>query len=305
MKKTITAGLAALALTLTACSENDGTTGTPDTTAATTEATEETTVEQATEPDTIAIGETVEGICTGAEPCDMNITITSMELSDSCTPWDDMWANETHEDDELLLDVEAEVEVIDAEYDLTSMSAGTPKILGADGFTTTAHEAYYCDNGPRESWGTVIDEGEKRRVARIFQVPEGAEYFELGGQQWEIPRMGGSGGTVESTTTVATSAAQQETNSSPAPAFDSEEWVYAPYGHDEYGLPHVPDHATDFERCSMLAGMECTDQMMSEWQAINDYAATQQDRNAGQSWWGECIAENTAEYCRANDPWQQ
>lgn len=91
----------------------------------------------------------------------------------------------------------------------------------------------------------------------------------------------------------------------PTPTFNSAEWGYAPYGYDEYGLPHVPDHATDFERCSMLAGMECTDQMMSEWQAVNDYASTQQERNDGHSWWGECIAENTAEYCRANDPWQQ
>lgn len=27
-------------------------------------------------------------------------------------------------------------------------------------------------------------------------------------------------------------------------------------------------------------------------------------RIAGQNWWGECIAANTAEYCRANDPYQ-
>lgn len=30
----------------------------------------------------------------------------------------------------------------------------------------------------------------------------------------------------------------------------------------------------------------------------------QAEANAGQAWWGECIAANTAEYCRANDPWQ-
>ncbi|HJC29344.1 MAG TPA: hypothetical protein H9759_08100 [Candidatus Dietzia intestinipullorum] len=30
----------------------------------------------------------------------------------------------------------------------------------------------------------------------------------------------------------------------------------------------------------------------------------QAEANAGQSWWGECMAANTAEYCRANDPWQ-
>ena len=27
-------------------------------------------------------------------------------------------------------------------------------------------------------------------------------------------------------------------------------------------------------------------------------------RIAGQNWWGECIAANTAEYCQANDPYQ-
>ncbi|MBB1035666.1 hypothetical protein G6031_14940 [Dietzia sp. CQ4] len=30
----------------------------------------------------------------------------------------------------------------------------------------------------------------------------------------------------------------------------------------------------------------------------------QAEANAGQAWWAECIAANTAEYCRANDPWQ-
>lgn len=28
------------------------------------------------------------------------------------------------------------------------------------------------------------------------------------------------------------------------------------------------------------------------------------EKQAGHDWWGECIAVNTAEYCRANDPWQ-
>ncbi|MCT2061757.1 hypothetical protein [Dietzia cinnamea] len=30
----------------------------------------------------------------------------------------------------------------------------------------------------------------------------------------------------------------------------------------------------------------------------------QAEADAGQGWWAECIAANTAEYCRANDPWQ-
>ncbi|WP_291479266.1 hypothetical protein [Corynebacterium sp.] len=29
------------------------------------------------------------------------------------------------------------------------------------------------------------------------------------------------------------------------------------------------------------------------------------DRQAGQSWWAECISVNDAAYCRDNDPWQQ
>ena len=28
------------------------------------------------------------------------------------------------------------------------------------------------------------------------------------------------------------------------------------------------------------------------------------EKQAGQAWWGECIAVNPADYCRANDPWQ-
>lgn len=28
------------------------------------------------------------------------------------------------------------------------------------------------------------------------------------------------------------------------------------------------------------------------------------EKQAGQAWWAECMAANTAEYCRANDPWQ-
>ncbi|GEM_PF-3809434 len=27
-------------------------------------------------------------------------------------------------------------------------------------------------------------------------------------------------------------------------------------------------------------------------------------RIAGQNWWGECMASNTPEFCRANDPYQ-
>lgn len=30
----------------------------------------------------------------------------------------------------------------------------------------------------------------------------------------------------------------------------------------------------------------------------------QAEADAGQGWWAECIAANTAEFCRANDPWQ-
>lgn len=29
------------------------------------------------------------------------------------------------------------------------------------------------------------------------------------------------------------------------------------------------------------------------------------DQHAGQSWWADCISVNEAEYCSANDPWQQ
>lgn len=28
------------------------------------------------------------------------------------------------------------------------------------------------------------------------------------------------------------------------------------------------------------------------------------EKQAGHAWWAECVAANTAEYCRANDPWQ-
>lgn len=28
------------------------------------------------------------------------------------------------------------------------------------------------------------------------------------------------------------------------------------------------------------------------------------EKQAGQAWWAECMASNTADYCRANDPWQ-
>jgi hypothetical protein len=28
------------------------------------------------------------------------------------------------------------------------------------------------------------------------------------------------------------------------------------------------------------------------------------EKEAAHAWWAECVAVNTAEYCRANDPWQ-
>lgn len=46
----------------------------------------------------------------------------------------------------------------------------------------------------------------------------------------------------------------------------------------------------------------CASQMMQA--APAKPPEVQAEANAGQSWWAECIAVNTAEYCRANDPWQ-
>lgn len=33
--------------------------------------------------------------------------------------------------------------------------------------------------------------------------------------------------------------------------------------------------------------------------------AQEAEKAAGHAWWSNCVQENTAEFCRANDPWQQ
>lgn len=209
MKRRLAPLILAIPLFLAGCADNTGDSeqaSTPEAAPA-----EASTTSATSEPEIIDVGETVTGICTGVNDCDMNLTITSLTTSDTCTPWDDMWADQTREEDEIFLDVEAEVEVIDAEYDLESMTMGSPEVLLDDGFTASAPEAYYCDNKSRESWGTVIDEGEKRRIARIFRIPENSVYMELGGVRWEIPPIESQAQSIStSVATETTSAAVTE-----------------------------------------------------------------------------------------------
>lgn len=340
MKKTLTAivGLAA-ALTLSACS-NTQDAAEPSTTAAPT-----TTADVASGIQDLVLGETITVTrCGGDIPCEVDITFTDATLTETCpygVSYPDMEAMDP--EGTQYLTFEGEFHVINAETGFlvseTDFTAVDP-----DGYATTNLIAYDCEDlDVDQHLSNPVDPGLKRAGHLILAIPENTEtvrFTQFGdplSYEFDVTELKAEPGAGERPLPVPTStppAAIQEPTPDATEAASISIWTEPGVG---YQCASTDAWTNDPANCTAanLGGDPSYDTYWGPEAAIPTGEAAQdlsnipyanggtcpaykcgygtdaegndlnQEKADSHAWWSECVAANTAEYCRANDPWQQ
>lgn len=192
MKKTITAGLAALALTLTACGEDD--TQTPDQAYQPAPPAPITSQPAPTGPEQAELGEPVTLVQDANGPREVHLTINEISVSETCHHGLNGHTEPT-EDGGYYIQMTGEMEAVEGErgYSLSEMwMTGTT----ADGYATEFTPAFPCENPDLDgyqSFENSVIPGQKARGVLEFwssDLPETitlTEPYEPVDYYWEVP----------------------------------------------------------------------------------------------------------------------
>lgn len=349
MKKIITAALAGLALTLSACS------GESDSSPVTSTEAAETTLEQASGVQELILGEPMTVTrCGGDVPCEIEITLEEATLTETCpygVSYPDMQAMDP--EGTIYLTFEGEFHVIDAKNNF-SVSETDFTAVDPDKFVTTNLIAYDCEDlDVDKHLSNPVDPGLKRAGHIILAIPENTQTvrftqfwdpvtyefdvtdldMEPGAGERPLPSPSPATPTGKEETTQPTMASAESSDDTTQPNSASmwnepgvgyncaatDAWTDNPAnctsenlgGDASYDTYWGPDAAIpagevpqDLNNIPYSEGGTCpayrcgygTD---AEGNDLN------QERAESHAWWSDCIAINSAEYCRANDPWQQ
>lgn len=186
MKKKLATVIALSTLTLSACSGN-----TQDTAEAPTweEPAYDTAPEPAPQKIEGTIGEPLHIECEADHYCDADLTITSLETSDTCPPVD--FAETVIQEDEMYLTISGDLEVHETGPQNGFGLEQSFSIIDSDGYTQPVKAAQGCDYEFGSSWETVRP-GEKEASSERFIVPDNAEelvidpYYTLGTYTYKI-----------------------------------------------------------------------------------------------------------------------
>lgn len=340
MKKTLTALIAGvLALTLSACS-NTQDTAEPTTTAAPT-----TTTNVASGLQDLVLGETMTVTRCGADvPCEVDITLTNATLTDTCpygVSYPDMQAMDP--EGTQYLTFEGEFHVVDAQTNF-SVSETDFTAVDPDGYATSNLIAYDCEDlNVDEQLSNPVDPGLKRAGHLILAIPENTEtvrftqFWDLATYEFTVTDLDVEPGAGErplpasasaipadpqESTTAATEGASASMWTDPGvgyQCFGTDAWTNDPANCTAANLGGDPSYDTHWGPGAAIPAGE-TAQDLSNIPYANGGTCPaykcgygtdaegndlNQEKADSHAWWGECIAINTTEYCRANDPWQQ
>jgi hypothetical protein len=235
------------------------------------------TVEAPPELTEVAEGDTINITCYAERPCDSDLTLESVTMSDECVQHvDDYGMGAELYQGETYLQIEGI-------YELHSSAGGwsmldDPQIINADGFTESVGMAINChEQGEYQMWLDTLDVGQKAKHFGVWVVPEGATHALLGDAKIELPETDDKSeiilpdvwGDMPENTRASVPRDQVQESSYEEPAFDESEYEDSAPAY----LTRSPEES--------------------------------QQQAEGQQWWSDCMATNTAEYCRATDPYQQ
>ena len=258
--------------------------------------------------------------CYSHMPCDATFTPEMYAVSDECKGRVDSYGQGPElADGQTLLQAQGIFEVKSAANGWTMMD--DPTVITKDGLTKTMDMTVNCHE-PKdlELWSTTVDAGQKSQVFGAWIIPEDAEYMVLGGAKMKLPANDGAK-ELSDVEGGQAPAAPQPAAEQPAPAPAAAE---APYVVEcLFGTPGpslMSDGTTqnteycgnqpgaqEYRDAESAAGYDPTknyeDPQLPAYLTRTPEESRQQAE--GQGWWSNCMATNTAEHCRATDPYQQ
>lgn len=302
MKKTSSALAALLTLTLAACSSPQDVLPPPATT-------EPPAPVNSVQPLNLGESFTITH-CNGDQPCEVNVTFTGLSLAETCpdgVKYDDVAAMDA--EGSIYLTIEGEYEVVQAptNYSISEMDFAATT---ADGVSREPDIAHDCTGPDSDSnLSNPVDPGMKRVGALTMAIGTEvttlrfAPMWEPVSREIDLAQFDVEPGSGERPPAPSATAAPAATQQQSAPTQDS---IWSGPGAG-YQCPGTDAFVDDPSYCTPEnLGAE-------SWYSSPDnpvlrdyYEGGNQNPSSGeiQSWWTDCIATNTADFCRANDPYQ-
>lgn len=179
MKKTLTAALAGLALTLTACGQSEEEKAQASQEAMLSEFEQKVAPPEGVtpEPTTVEIseGDVLPITCYSHLPCDGSFTVESVTMSDACEGRVEDYGMGTElEEGQTYLQISGVFELPSAANGWSMLD--DPQIINSEGFTENTGMATNCqEDGEYQSWSSTLDVGQKSKNFGAWIVPEDAE----------------------------------------------------------------------------------------------------------------------------------
>lgn len=190
IRRTALAAVAAGALALTACGNDDQDNGF--------EPADPANASQAAADAENAsigkIGETITDDCSGYMDCQVEVTVTEITVGEQCRYGTNDYGGEGEEDFGKLEDGDQYLQVW-ADFAVTSDTPDDwsmmhdPQIIDADGYTQSTGMSVDCRNSDdgHEIWSTTVDAGSKSKIYGSFVIPEGSDKMVLQDKVFDLP----------------------------------------------------------------------------------------------------------------------
>lgn len=296
------AALAVAALALAGCSSGD-----EDATVSSTPTTSQ--AEQSIGPTELAIGEAAHLTTDGENKRDIDVTVTDIQVFEQC-PEGELESMPSDKDGGVYVLVKW---VTDVRETVNNYTATNWVGVGEGDSVLETKTAGECRQPDGVKFPGYVLPGTNASEGQVFWASEKPEKWFLNDPwephafAWPVPNEITAGNSPEEpdTEVPAAPAAPEAPAASAAPAAESGPTVVGCANHG--GTARMSDGSEAYsascdENANGLVPGNTGNAYDSPVTADNNYNPDSA-RTAGQNWWGECIAANTAEYCQANDPY--
>ena len=137
----------------------------------------------------VKVGDSIHLTCYSHNPCDGELKIESVTLSDKCEGTVDSYGSGPElEGGKTYLQIKAD-------YSLKNLDGGwsmlnDPQIVNADGYTQNVEMSINChEPDGYELWSATLDEGQKAKHFGVWIVPEDSAQALLEGAKIELPKV--------------------------------------------------------------------------------------------------------------------
>lgn len=302
MKRILLAAAAATILAVTGCSSGESD---PE---PATEPAASSAVSQ-TGPIELEIGETANLTKSVNGPRDIDVTVTDISVSTECRHGLNDWHDEYTHQGGYFVQVSGDIDVKSSPQDFS-----LPQWAAADADrnvieVASASECAQTDDAGVQTFNDLVMPGTKAKAVEEFWVDTLPSHWFLNQPyedhafSWPVPQ-DLTEASEAATPTPGTAAPAADQASAPSTAT-----FVRCYLADGTALMSDGTHQY-MDTCNESAGGPY---LLEDGTSIYDNhpelaptraPAVEAEKQAGHDWWAECMAANTADFCRANDPWQ-